>query len=88
MADHHCHALGCKRSCPPKWLMCRRCWSKVPRAREGERERARLRAALLTALDHVDYTAGGCSTTEMVGAVLPTEVLQQARAVLAKEPPR
>ena len=27
---HHCHALGCKSSCPPRWLMCRPCWSKVP----------------------------------------------------------
>lgn len=30
MADHHCHALACKRSCPPAWLMCKPCWSKVP----------------------------------------------------------
>lgn len=27
---HHCHALGCKAACPPRWLMCRPCWSKVP----------------------------------------------------------
>lgn len=27
---HHCHALGCKRACPPRWLMCRECWIKVP----------------------------------------------------------
>jgi hypothetical protein len=27
---HCCHALGCSRSCPPRWLMCRPCWSKVP----------------------------------------------------------
>ena len=29
---HHCHALGCKTPCAPKMLMCRGCWSKVPRA--------------------------------------------------------
>jgi hypothetical protein len=28
--DHHCHALGCKRACPPRWLMCRTCWAFVP----------------------------------------------------------
>jgi hypothetical protein len=30
MTIHHCHALGCKRSCPPAWLMCRSCWAQVP----------------------------------------------------------
>ena len=30
MSDHHCHALGCKADCPPRWLMCRPCWAKVP----------------------------------------------------------
>jgi len=30
MSDHHCHALGCKSDCPPRWLMCRPCWSRVP----------------------------------------------------------
>lgn len=28
--SHHCHALGCKSPCPPRWLMCRSCWSRVP----------------------------------------------------------
>jgi hypothetical protein len=28
--DHHCHALGCRRACPPRWLMCRQCWAQVP----------------------------------------------------------
>lgn len=28
--SHHCHALGCKNACPPRWLMCRGCWAKVP----------------------------------------------------------
>lgn len=28
--NHHCHALGCNNPCPPKWLMCRDCWGKVP----------------------------------------------------------
>jgi hypothetical protein len=28
--NHHCHALGCDKPCPPRWLMCSNCWSKVP----------------------------------------------------------
>jgi hypothetical protein len=28
---HTCHALGCKRACPPAHLMCGPCWAKVPR---------------------------------------------------------
>ena len=27
---HTCHALGCKRPCQPRRLMCRECWSLVP----------------------------------------------------------
>jgi hypothetical protein len=30
MSAHHCHALGCKRPCPPAMLMCKPHWSKVP----------------------------------------------------------
>lgn len=33
-------------------------------------------------LDQVDYTNGACGPTEMVAAVLPTSVIEQARAVL------
>jgi hypothetical protein len=33
---HHCHALGCKAACPPRWLMCRSCWAKVPSAMQVE----------------------------------------------------
>lgn len=28
---HTCHALGCKRACPPRMLMCGPCWALVPR---------------------------------------------------------
>lgn len=41
-----------------------------------------LRAALLTLLDQVDYMAGACSVTEMVGAVLSKEVIARAREAL------
>ena len=42
-----------------------------------------LRAALLVVLDQVDYTRDACAVTEMVGAVLPREVIDKARAALA-----
>ena len=44
-----------------------------------------MRDVLLTLLDQVDYTAGNCSLTEMVGACLPREVINLVRAAL-KEP--
>lgn len=36
MSAHHCHALGCKRARPPKWLMCGPCWSRVPAELQAE----------------------------------------------------
>lgn len=33
---HHCHAIGCKNACPPRWLMCRSCWSLVPKPLQDE----------------------------------------------------
>jgi len=36
VSEHHCHALGCKAACPPRWLMCRTCWSKVPSDLQAE----------------------------------------------------
>ncbi|MDB4871997.1 MAG: hypothetical protein JWL97_3001 [Gemmatimonadales bacterium] len=41
-----------------------------------------VRAALQVILDCVDYTQGACAPTEMVGAVLPKEVIEKARAIL------
>ena len=42
------------------------------------------RTALLTVLDQVDYTKGNCGVTEMVGAVLPKEVIALARKAIAE----
>jgi hypothetical protein len=36
MSAHHCHALGCKADCPPRWLMCRPCWAQVPADLQAE----------------------------------------------------
>ena len=41
------------------------------------------RTALATVLDQVDYTAGNCRPNEMVGAVLPKEVIVLARQAIA-----
>ena len=43
----------------------------------------RLRVALLVVLDATDYTAHGCGVTEMVGAVLPKELIVMARDAIA-----
>ena len=43
------------------------------------------RTALLTVLDQVDYTNGACGVTEMVGAVLPKEIIALARKAIADE---
>jgi len=55
---------------------------KIYAAWKAEREKLIMIIHLL--LDSVDYTAGACTVTEMVGAVLPKEILQQSRAVLAE----
>lgn len=46
----------------------------------------KLEAALLTILDNVDYTNSACGFTEMVGAVLPKVVIENAREALAAPP--
>jgi hypothetical protein len=40
------------------------------------------REALLLILDQVDYTAGNCGLTEMVGAVLSKEVIDICRKAI------
>jgi len=40
------------------------------------------REALLLLLDQVDYTKGACAVTEMVGAVLPREVIVKCHETL------
>lgn len=45
-------------------------------------ENGELRAALLVILDAVDYTAGNCRQTEMIGAILPQASIRLARQAL------
>lgn len=48
----------------------------------------KLRAVLQVVLDQVDYTAGACAVNEMVGAVLPKSVIENARKVLEETKPQ
>ncbi len=41
-----------------------------------------LEGALYAILDAVDYTRGACRVNEMVGAVLPQVLIENARAAL------
>ena len=41
-----------------------------------------VKTALLTVLDHVDYVAGNCHVTAMVGATLPKQVIELAREAI------
>jgi hypothetical protein len=41
-----------------------------------------LRSALLLLLDQVDYNSGSCRPNEMVGAVLPVEIIHKIRNIL------
>ena len=43
------------------------------------------REALLLILDQVDYKANNCSITDMIGAVLPVEVIDKCRDALNEQ---
>ena len=45
----------------------------------------RLRQWLQVILDCADYTSGACRFDEMVGAVLPAEIIKQAKKTLLKK---
>lgn len=44
-----------------------------------------IKTALLTILSQIDYDAGNCRPNEMVGAVLPVEIIRLAREALKVE---
>lgn len=48
-------------------------------AMKVKQERDQFKSILLVILDCVDYTAGNCRANEMVGAVLPREVIERVR---------
>lgn len=69
---HTCHAKGCNKAVAPKYLMCGRHWSMVPKPqqaeiwrhyRPGQEEDKRPSAAYVTvmkaAIDAVDLAEGG-----------------------------
>jgi hypothetical protein len=43
--------------------------------------------ALRLLLDQVDYTVGACGATELVGAVLPRDVIEKCHEALAAVEP-
>ena len=43
--------------------------------------------ALRLLLDHVDYKSNNCSVTDMVGGVLPTQVIETCRETLDRFDP-
>jgi hypothetical protein len=45
-----------------------------------------LRSALRILLDHIDYERGACRPNEMIGAVLPVEVLRRCKSAANQEP--
>jgi len=51
-------------------------------------ERDALRQCLLVVLDCVDYTANACRPTDMVSAVLPRNIIENARRALEKNSAR
>lgn len=64
--------------------------TELVRQRNEENERLRKilatsEASVLLLLDQVDYTTGRCRVNEMVGAVLPTEVIALVRTKLNKK---
>ena len=52
---------------------------------EAKREVERLRVALEVILNQIDYTAGRCRQTEMIGALITKQEFQIARRALAGE---
>jgi hypothetical protein len=53
----------------------------APVGAEEQKRRLTLREALRLLLDQVDYTNGACGPTELVGAVLPRDVIALCREV-------
>lgn len=58
---------------PPKDGLCHFCERDELKA-----DNSRLREALMLLLDNVDYSSGMCGVHEMVGAILPKEILVKA----------
>jgi len=52
------------------------------RAEAAEARAERLKTALMLILDCADYTSGACGLTEMIGGVLPRQIIDRARDAL------
>ena len=49
---HNCHAMFCKRACPPRLLMCRECWAMV----SPETQREVYRTVKMRSTSGADHT--------------------------------
>ena len=54
----------------------------LKRAEAAEARAERLKTALMLILDCADYTSGACGLTEMIGGVLPRQIIDRARDAL------
>lgn len=82
--NHRCHALGCKRACPPRWLMCRECWARVPSDLQAEVYRTvRLRGPHADASWAPWWRAQARATAHVAMLVEPNE--KKRDAYLARE---
>lgn len=54
----------------------------LQRAEAAEARAERLKTALMLILDCADYTSGACGLTEMIGGVLPRQIIDRARDAL------
>lgn len=56
--------------------------TRTPRPDGSQPEQAALLSTFQVVMDCVDYTAHNCSTIQLIGAVLPVDVIQQAREAI------
>jgi hypothetical protein len=62
------------------------CTNRKPAPAESSSGENDCRIALQLLLDCVDYTSGACRLNEMVGAVLPQEILFRAKKAAGRKP--
>lgn len=69
-----------------KTIICQECGKTIEQLisdlEAANKRIADLWAALGVLLDSVDYTSGACKLNEAVGAVLPIEIIEKAKAAL------
>ena len=75
-------AQECKRLDEQNWLLCAESNKAQEQRLAAEQHSARLEAALGVILGQIDYTAGNCKMSEMIGALITKNEFQLARRAL------